>query len=39
MVVILTMLNLDKTDAMHVSKYRKAYKSVLCAVFLINFYH
>ena len=38
-VVILTMLNYDKTDAMDVSKNKKGYKSMLYAVFLINFCH
>ena len=38
MVVIQTMLNYDKTDAMDVTKNRKAYKSVLLAASFINFY-
>ena len=38
MVVILTMLNYDKMDAMDVSKNKKAFKSMLRAAFLINFY-
>jgi hypothetical protein len=37
-VVILTMLNYDETDGMDVGKNKKAYKSMLHAVFLINFY-
>ena len=38
MVALLTMLNYDKTDTMDVSKNKKAYKGMLRAVFLINFY-